>query len=767
MPPKTSYKQYVDAGLVAPLADSMGQGPLDLDYLINTLRNPTPDTNVQKVLGYIYHYLPYVKYEHNLRLVFSSFLNNTVCFSNQPPLFEENYLIIEVFKLITDKKLKVSQPTLPIKTFYEVIGKELQSFVAYNPPQNAWKVLPIISGIALSNEVRDHLYTSTNVIQYKWFFSEWDKDMDSLFKYALRFSLSTAVSPDVRNLTLLSLALKYNRHEDLLQYVGRVDPGFLINSIVDLIFAPADHSAYVYIKFALIDPKDLNAEQRLNALVNAKPVVKHLNRLSFILESLLQELPHTPTAFEVVLAVSAKIKVFMRDLNHFTQSSRLLNHDLSENPSEPFHQAFWYLMKGILFAQVIIFQGILTRFISAKNHNIGFFAQLFKSSKILVDIEREYYQICLQIIHTLYYAHFILMSIGQGGFDGYNFIYYLSIEILLHNRRGVELETFMRQLVGSYQEINLHPDALNRDYVARCKVLFVCGLWENYLQQLAKKDPQTVDFIFQIAFSITQNPGVADRELIEAVHSVLLVYFSSLKDKDSDLTRELQYFELLVNQFPSVLSANQLSVAVETLGKKIMSNPIKYDDRAHYKDSADEFLEFVYDKCAQTPPGIPVRKSRNHTFSSAQPVTEIDASSTLSQIGEDDQEKEDIVERNKRKKPKDLPAFKLGITAQGSSGQEHFQTRSEPETSREAVILAFFNIIPYLPLSLFVPWLHKIWGLVRASNPNEMPFLTERLWKVLSENLDLNRCEIAYGWWYEYIAAVEQDSSFKLSQAKL
>ncbi|PSK38529.1 hypothetical protein C7M61_002462 [Candidozyma pseudohaemuli] len=767
MPPKTSYKQYVDSGLVLQTYDSVGKGPLDLDYLIHTLRHPTPDTSVQKVLGYMYHYLPFVKHEHNLRLVFSSFLNNQVCFSAQPPLFEENYLIIEVFKLITDKKLKISQPTLPIKTFYEVIGKELQSFVAFNPPLNSWKVLPIISGILLSNEVRDHLYTSVNMLQYKWFFNEWDNDMDALFKRAFAYSISPVNSLDIVNLSLLSLALKYHRHERLEDYVGRIEPGLLINGLVDLIFARGTHSAYIYTKFGEIDPKDPGSEQVIASSVSQKPVVKHLNRLSFILESLLAELPHTQPAFELILTVSEKIKIFYRDLNHFIQRNRKLNHDPSITANESFYQAFWFLMKGLLFAEVIIFQGILTRFLAAKNHNVGFFAQLFKSSKILGDIEREYHQICLQVTQSLYYTNFILMSVGQGGFDGYNFVYYLSIEILLHNSRPFELENITKHLIGNYQEINLHPDALNADYVARCKALYVCGLWENYLQQLSKKNPEFVNFIFEVAFSIVGQPNIEDHGFIEAVHSVLLVYFSTMENTDKNLGKVLQYFELLVNQFPRVLSANQLSVAVETLGKKILSNPVRYARDAQYKNSADEFLEFVYHKCSLTRPGLPVRRPNNQTFSSAQPVTEIDASSTLSQIGKEDRDKEDLVKRNKRKKPKDLPNLKLGLMAQGSSGQEYFENRLEPETSREAIILAFLNIIPYLPISLFVPWLDRIWALIKASGKEERPFLTERLWKVISENLDLNRCEIAYEWWYETRGAVEQNITVKLSQVKL
>ena len=34
---------------------------------------------------------------------------------------------------------------------------------------NSWKILPIITGILLSNELRDQLYTEVNFVEYKWF----------------------------------------------------------------------------------------------------------------------------------------------------------------------------------------------------------------------------------------------------------------------------------------------------------------------------------------------------------------------------------------------------------------------------------------------------------------------------------------------------------------------------------------------------------------------------------------------------------------------
>lgn len=752
-------------GQYQPSLVYLNQTPLDLDYLIHTLRNPTPDITVQKVLGYIYHYIPYVKYEHNLKLVISSFLNNTVCFGSEVPSFEANYLIVEVFKLITDKKLRISQPTLSVKTFYEVILKELQHFVQFNPVDNSWKVLPVISGLFLSNDLRNELYTRTNLIKYSWFFNDWDSQLDSLFKRAFQYSISRSRPDNIVDLSLLSWAVKHNKGEPLAPYIGRIDPGFLVQRLINLVYGLGSPTgAYVYTTFANISPQDPGIDDFVRTNVTQKPVIKHLSKLTLLLEALLGDLPYGEASFELIMSTTEHMLAFNRDMNHFTAKHPALNIPPSQmREGDTFLQQYWFLMKGILFSEVIVFQGIISRFATAKNHN-SFFSLIFSSGRHVARMENEYRQICTRILHSLYYVNYILTSIGQGGFDGYNFVYYLSLEVVLQNNRNLEFESFSRYLIGNYNEVNLHYQVMNADYVARGKVLFVLGLWENYLQQSKLKDPSFVNFVFTTTFDIVKSPHMTDYALIEAGHSVLLVYFSNREGTDKDMHQVLQYSELLLAQFPRLLSATQLSVAVETLGKKIMSRPVIYGNNSLHKTSADEFLDLVYFKCFSTTPGQFIRPSTNATFSSAQPIMEIDAASTMSQL--DNADKTDIVDANKEKKPKDM-AFDLVSTSQPDTSQNNFTVRVAPETSREAVISAFINIVPYLPLNIFVHWLIKIWGLIDASNMSEKTFLTEKLWKVLSENLDLNRCEIAYAWWYETMAAVETNMGHRISLLKL
>lgn len=745
-------------GQIGPAQHSysqMIQTPLDLDYLIYTLRSPTPDTSVLKVLGYIYHYIPYVKVEHNLRVILSSFLNNQVCFGNNIPSYEDNYLIIEVFKLITDKKLKVSKPTLSIKTYYEVLLKELENFVAYDPLRNSWKVMPIICGLWLSNDLRDELYTDNNVLEYKWFFYGWDDRLDTLFKKCLKYSLSDSAPPNITNLVLISLALKFKTGENLDEYLGNIQRKLVISKLTTLLFDKGTSDAYKL--FATIGPNDPNWDLFIKTNVLQRPVIKHLNRLAFLLESLLRDLPYNDENFHLIMDLVNRMLEFNRDLNYFTASQPLLNTGSEAAPGENSYQVLYLiLMKSFLFFQVIVFQGILSRFVSVKNVSLMYL--LLRPRSHVSRIEYEYREIGRMILHSLYYLNFILMDIGLGGFDGYNFVYYVCLEICIQNNRDSSFEQFTRYLIGNYKEVNLHHQALNHDYVLRCKVFFVLGLWENYLQMVkdnhTHSDPEFVEFIYATTIDKASNPYINDYMLVEALHSVLLVYFSSKQDTSKALGQVLNYFEVLATQFPRILSANQLSVAVETLGKKILSTPVIYGTDSLYRNSAEEFLEFIYFKCQNTMPGLPIRTTEVTVLTSAQPIQEVDAASTMSQLARSSLDHTDIIKENKMQKPKDLPGLSL---IPSGEAKEQFTKREVPNTSREALIVAFIHIIPYLPMTIFIHWLDRMWSLIVASNHHERVYLTEKLWHVLSNNLDFNRCQIAYPWWYETRQAVEKD----------
>lgn len=674
------------------------QSPQDLDFLVNELRHPNAATTHNKVLGYLYHYVPYVKIEHNLKVVIASFLNNPLCFGTPVPSFQDNYLIIEVFKLITDKKLRVSRPTLSIKQWYEIVLRELKNFAYYRPIENLWKVLPVIAGLLLSNELRDELYTNVNFVEYKMFFSRWDAEINQLFRECLRYLLVQYQNDNITNLGLLSLAVVYKRNDGLHKYIERTLHHTVVRQLVDLVFGPHQFGV-----------RAIEGHYRGERDV-LPPVLKHLNKLSFLLEDGLGLLPLEKKAFGLIEHTLLSIKHLNQHVEALTRGSPF-NTPALDAP-------LWLSLKNLLFSEVVIFQGILTRFLTSRP---GFFSRY--------PLEHEYKQLSIGILYCLYHMNFVLVSIGQGGFDNYNFVYYLTLEILLKNNTH-DFERLTQFLVCNHAEVNLHLSALGSDYVMRCKVLFVLGLWENYLQQEQKDERFVVNTVYDVASSLVRS--VVDTDTVEAAHSVLLVYFSKL---DVNLAHSTEYLHLLLAQFPQVLSATQLSIAVETLGKKHLLTP-----------SAELFLDYVYRPCKGAKSGVPLPHQQTQAFASAQPINEIDAASTLSQLETPDS----VVDQNKADKPKDRLAVNIEM---GSEPQPTQTKRTTPETTREALASAFFNLLPYVPLLVFDKWVRNAWALVSASSPREHEYLQHVLWGVLSENLDLNRCEMAYRWWYGDVVA--------------
>ncbi|CAH2353795.1 hypothetical protein CLIB1423_12S03092 [[Candida] railenensis] len=724
--------------------------PQDLDFLINDLRFPPQNMSVKKVLGYILHYLPYVKQEQNLRLLLSAFLNNPTCFGSvrnsiqAPANFDEIYLIIEVFKMVADTKLKISQPSISIKKWYTVVGKELHNFLAFDPTVNGWKVLPIIAGLKLSSPLRDDLYTKRNYISYGWFFSDWDSKMTQLFKTGLSSGCLSDIYPtDITNLSLMSLGIFHDVDQNILSFTeGLTSEKFVVHRLVDMLVSIEPKIRHTFFEQDIAD----------TTIIFNDPILKHINKISLLLESYLKRLPittgrQTDVNYEFVSYTVGRILEFNRIINHMSQNSIKYNTPNRGIVKEPAMDNYWYVMKSVLFGQTLIFQGILTGFVTNRNSIIPL-----------------YKDIALKILQNLYYLNFILLSIGQGGFDSYNFVYYLTIEVALDGGASGQFEHLTSYLIGDYRELNLFN--VHRNYIMRSKVLFVMGLWENYLnqQQRNKNVKFAQEQISPVCFSLAQNhPAGVDFDVIESAHSVLLSLFSRNK-KDVNTQEVMEYINLVLEQFPLLLSANQLSIAIETIGKFILSNMSRPNldgiENMEYVQSGLEFLDFLFNRCFHAKPGLNIGSNNSFTtINTAQPIAKYEANSTMSHI-EDESAGDnmiDIIDSNKKKKPKDLyfgPQWEKSKKEKQQQREkerasEAFQERLSPETIREALVFSFINLIPYLPLSILTDWLEKIWILIEKSNPSEGQFLIKILWRVISENLDLNRCELAYTWWYE------------------
>lgn len=617
-----------------------------------------------------------------------------------------------------------------------------------------------------------------------------------MFNNALPYSLSQSLDNNINYLSLMSLALVFKNSErhhkdssDTVVHTKNISNIFMIQKLTEMIFLDRKVSMLVYQKFFQLNPHNENIESViLNDIMN-KPVVKHLNKLSFLLEHYFSALDFTQLEDQVVGQSLIIITNFNKHLNHETKNYTLFN-NFNNTPdartgNNPLTQNFWFTMKNLLFSQIIIFQGILSRFLTANSRlltNKTFFwfsPKKYYGNRIDTtnnnnNIEYQYKDISLQIMTNLYYINFILLSIGQGGFDNYNFVYYLTIELALTT--GVRFEKLTLCLMNNYQEINMYPDVLNSNYIDTSKILFVLGVWENYFQQMNRLTQHRQQEIFNkeiynIVINLVDAKKYANNDLLEASHSVLLFYFAN--NSKVNLDDVMRYVELVLEQFPQRISATQLSIAIETIGKKILSNPISYNNynsrgNTIFINSAEKFFIFLLNKYSRIEPGVPIKPKSitsvlssgsgeaNVSFTSAQPVNEIEAHATLNTLEQEGKLANDVIDENKAKAPskkiikKYLPDL-VGKTKTNSDNHpfEFFDTRLTPETAREATIVSLINLVPYFPLSVFIPWLNQVWDLIVRSDSKEQQFLFNMLWKVISESLDINRGDLAIRWWYE------------------
>lgn len=66
-----------------------------------------------------------------------------------------------------------------------------------------------------------------------------------------------------------------------------------------------------------------------------------------------------------------------------------------------------------------------------------------------------------------------------------------------------------------------------------------------------------------------------------------------------------------------------------------------------------------------------------------------------------------------------------------------------PRTVRQAFINALMTALPFIPLRFLEQWLSNIWELCQGD-----AYLQDKLWKTISENLDMQRGSVGIQWWY-------------------
>ena len=688
------------------------RGPLELDFLIDKLRNPPADITVHEVLSYMNYYVPYIKNEHNLKIVIANFLNNPTCFGSQDISLDEHYVIIEAFKSITDRKLKVSIPSLGLKLWYNIVLTSLINFANVNIRKNCWKVIPVLSGILLSNGLRDDMYTNYDPIEYYWYFKRWDDKAEQLLK---RASYTVFLSPNVDEvyyLCLIGLSLIYKKTDSIETFVPPLASVLVCLLLTNLIFKNS-YGIRCYTETLL--PKHNSRQNNKGLSVLQRPVVKHLNKLSFFFESQLKELPVEPAFNFHLNETMGQFLLFNREMCFFAHTHL--------NPKDLFSKTFddfWFFMKNVLFSEVVLFQGILSRYLTSQAKSpLLSYVNIYRSQPS-ISLSLQYKELALLILHNLYYLNFILSAVGRGGFENYNYVYYLSLE-LSYNRSvsSSEFEVLTKYLSADYKEMNLSPLVINNDYVACSKIIFVLGLWENYLNQ-GERNSRFVKFdVLPFCLNLLDENRYKDKDLIEGAHSVLLKSFSN-NDISVSLEEAINYVGTLERQYPKLLSFHQLQIAIETIGKKVLSaNDFKGSPESR-ASIVRTFMDFLFSICDSKMLGLTDNlSSRNFPDNIFSRNNDRSDDGGLSK-SMDSHYNEDDINQNKKN-----PTF------------------------REAFIISTMRVLPYIPITSFLENIGRIWHLIEVSNQSEKEYLISSLWGEISENMDLNRSDIAYAWWYE------------------
>ncbi|CAM9018409.1 unnamed protein product [Wickerhamomyces anomalus] len=539
------------------------QAQNDVNLLLSALKTPG-NLSSTNLLSYIVHYLPRVRNEGNLKLLMDAFFSNRVIFPEQIHL-EETYMIIEAIKATFDSKIRVSEPTLPLtKFFHGVVSSIFESGV------EPWKKILVITGVILSQST----YQEQSIPETKHYFQTTYGSLINLnHELIMRVFQTTSInSEEVNALTAISLSCslpffspsqrQHVPHESILLFT------------IHLIFQ---------------SPYGLGNHSTEFLAGSNSPVVKHLSRLSFLIEN------------SLVHGVS--FGVLDSTLNIILRFSETL-HLRSANTDQS-----WNVLKNGIFAVVIIFQ--------------GFVSYLLKLSNRLN--KQHYSSIATKILQTFFHLSFIIEKIGTGGFQAYNFT--TSIE---------------------YYENTISP---------------------------------IVDFIIHTT--------THSRPLIEAAHSVVIATFIPTNSHIIASTA-IPYLHTVLSQFPQLLSATQLRIAIETIARAVAP-----PSEAHQlnKDNLREVLHTLYIRCLNTRPGLPIPTS--------QPINQ---------------------------------------------GQE--SDNNQPMTVRTGIIAALISTLPYLPTQILNNWLNNIWELTESSDPIEFQFCEKNLWEMISEGFDMQRGNVGINWWY-------------------
>lgn len=565
----------------------------NIDLLLNSLIN-SHNLNSFQLISYSVTYFPQVKNEENLKLLVEAFLQNNVIFNVESKNLD-SYLVIEAIKSIFDTKLKISEPTLPVTAFFHAIITTI-----YQSKCENWRKIMVITGILLSrNEFELQKIPETSSYLLKHYNALLELNLELINRV-----LAHPFNYQLGNLIMISIGccLPFWSHKQKAALPHQVISDFSVNSLFNII---------------LTEPTEVLAMN-----LKSDPVLKHLNRLAFVIENSITHVPFNDL-----------IKLLDTILTFSTQ----LSFNYSDTPQS------WELLKTVLFAIVIIFQGVVSRTIQLHN-----------------GLSKQQYPIILgKLLKSLYHLNFILEKIGNAGFSAYNFVYSTSISGIFQFGGGEQL--------GIEFIKNIRPK-INSPYETG-KTLFTLNFFEHFITHCSEAYYHDIISPFATKLLYSTNQPV-----LESAHSVILASLSLPRNAVIVSAAAIPYLNILLDQYPTLISSNQLSLAVSTIAKSVFPPSTAYDLN---KDNARELLHVLYLKTLNTPE----------------------------------------------------------ITLQ-----------KETYNAKAGVILCLINTLPYIEAKNLENWLCNVWELIQTCSNKQ--FLTEKLWNIISEDLDIHRANVAINWWY-------------------
>ncbi|KAG7900116.1 hypothetical protein KL907_004878 [Ogataea polymorpha] len=521
--------------------------PTPLDYLFDELTAPKPSTTPDKVLSYLAYYYPKLKNENNVELLTLCFLRCPLFFNDaQLVSFNDNYRVIECFKYIMDKKFQISQPTLPFYRFYNALFGALAKVVADSAC--AWKVVPVAVGCLLSVDSRNDYDRYPEHFQL---IATVDAKLVDMAAHTLERSMDGPLSKDLLCLNVVALSCVQDK---------------LVDSQLLRILRVRSDILKILTELTFNSPYGLdNGRLLTKSNANTPIVVRHLNRISFL--------------FTKLTSIHPKIALLADDLDLILNRIQTFSESVLSipNPSE----TQWSTLRVVLFAQVMMFEGIMARFFQINNHSLN--------STVLPTL-------CRKILTTLFNFNFVVDRIGTGGFESYNFVYASCLSTLTSYDIPTA-ETLIKCWTSSVAFKKVDNSATERG-----KLLFDLQFIENVVNLVS--DSLKFEFIIPIVQDLIGN--AQDQAVLESAHSVMLKYFTSVDTYNEaqlvDYTNNVKhvgaqlidYLTLSLDQFPARLSLSQVGIIVETLAK------ITFPDTAVHECDPElyrELLLLVYNRC--------------------------------------------------------------------------------------------------------------------------------------------------------------------------